>query len=226
MFLFRIFVCGWWRRGRSLGRLLPARPANRTAQKSWLLLLLDGSRSRCLRRGHRRRTLNNRLRLRRRDWRLETAVGEFAIGSVLIVTVRTLAALIAVAPTIATFALIAVDTAVIMRAPVVTIAVLTAARGVTLVAVTTIAAEILPVAAPIIAIITVETLSVATVIAIVVVPIIARRAIFVAVLIGIIEVARLLLERLLQIRLAAALSSERLLDAEFVTFLVTELIAV
>ena len=139
LFLFRIFVRGWWRRGRSLGRLFPARPANRTAQKSWLLLLLDRSRrrrSRCLRRGHRRRTLNNRLRLRRRDWRLETAVGKFAIGSVLIVTVRTLATLIAVAATIATFALIAVDTAVIMRAPVVTIAVLTAARAVTLVAVT------------------------------------------------------------------------------------------
>ena len=159
------------------------------------------------------------LRDRRANIRLlEVASRRFAVTAMTVAIRR----LITFAPAETAFTLIVVAT---MGAPVVAVAV---ALPVALIAITTIAPEILTVAT-VPAIAPIEPLLVAAIIAVVAVVVealVARLPIVVAILI--VEVARLLLllrERLLRVRLRATLAKLRL-RAELVTVLVAEVLAI
>ncbi|SFV38238.1 hypothetical protein SAMN04488557_3647 [Hyphomicrobium facile] len=252
MRLFLVVVCvrSSRRRNRSLGGLLTARTANRTA-KECRLLLLDGGRS-----GRWRRTLCpfgtfsafrtlRPLRTFRAFYPFRTlcALGTFSsfrtfcplgdrlrrandrlretIGAVAITAVGiAVRALITFTAAETALALIVIAFAA-MRTPVVAVAVVAAFVA--------IPAEFLPVVS-IVAIVPVVPLLVAPIaaiiVAIVVEALVTRLPVLKAVLI--VEVARLLLRelRLLQIGLLPSLATKRLLSGELVAFLVTELIAV
>lgn len=158
-----------------------------------------------------------------RHWRadvrlLEAATRRFAVAATMTIAIRRL---ITFAPPETAFALITVAA---MRAPVVAVAV---ALSVALIAIATVAPEVLTVTT-VPAITPIEPLLVAAimaVIAVVVEALVARRPVVVAVLI--VEVPRLLLlrERLLRIRLRATLAKLRL-RAELVTVFVAEVLAI